>query len=198
MAVLQTECRESGLQVDLEMFDQNGHARMRPEVKLRQTLRESEYYVNANQRHAVLHAMAKISNQVAARALSELQVCDQACRGQQAVKDSKHNKQNTTTTTKAHKVYDRSNSNSNSNNNNTNNNTNNHNNNNHINNNNNNNNNTNTNSDNNNTHRHSSYSNYNNSSKNVSKATDPSDAKNANSSSQCQSAVGLPERPLDA
>ncbi|CAE8660588.1 unnamed protein product [Polarella glacialis] len=88
VAVLQTECWESGLQVDLEMFDQNGHARMRPEVKLRQTLRESEYYANANQRHAVLHAVAKMSNKVAARALSELQVCDQACRGQQAVKDA--------------------------------------------------------------------------------------------------------------
>jgi len=53
---------------------------LRPEVRLVQPVRESDYYKNDRQRHAVVHAVSKrAGDREADNALTEMAVCEHAC-----------------------------------------------------------------------------------------------------------------------
>ena len=60
----------------------DGGQRLRPEVRLDQPVKETEYYRDDRERHAVVHAVVKRAQEREAdRVLSDLAVCEQACRG---------------------------------------------------------------------------------------------------------------------
>ena len=61
---------------------QDGGQRLRPEVRLDQPVKETEYYRDGGERHAVVHAVVKRAQEREAdRVLSDLAVCEHACRG---------------------------------------------------------------------------------------------------------------------
>eukprot|EP00930_Biecheleria_cincta_P048911 TRINITY_DN34167_c0_g1_i1.p1 TRINITY_DN34167_c0_g1~~TRINITY_DN34167_c0_g1_i1.p1 ORF type:complete len:995 (-),score=165.18 TRINITY_DN34167_c0_g1_i1:327-3272(-) len=72
---------QDGFDMDIEYYTADGELRMHPEVKLQQPLPDAECYDTPQQRHAVLHELARHRNKAASQILGRMQMCEQACRG---------------------------------------------------------------------------------------------------------------------
>ena len=74
------------LDTRLEMYDQHGELRLRPEVHLQQPVRDTEIYTRAGDRHLVLHAVVRAGQSpLAEEILSEMAICTQMCGNAAAV-----------------------------------------------------------------------------------------------------------------
>jgi len=70
------------LELSVETHDQQGHLRVRPEVRLRQPLRDSECYTNPQRRQVIVHEVArKAGHKEAQSILAGSAACLQACPG---------------------------------------------------------------------------------------------------------------------
>lgn len=79
--VLEKECLDSNLQVEIEHYDQKGERRSRPEVRLVQPIKEREYLGGSEaHRHAWVHAVARQRDRAAARILDGAKICKHACK----------------------------------------------------------------------------------------------------------------------
>lgn len=73
------------IQIDIEIYDRNGELRVEPRVGLRQPIRETEYYTDDRQRHAVVHWVARRANTDAHARLRRMEICARTCSGQVSV-----------------------------------------------------------------------------------------------------------------
>jgi len=67
------------VQVRKEMLDQHGFERQRPEVHLDQPVKDTEGYMTSQQRHLILHEVARRTDPEADSCLSELAICEHTC-----------------------------------------------------------------------------------------------------------------------
>lgn len=70
------------LETKIELYDQHGELRLRPEVRLQQPVRDTEVYPRLSDRHTVLHAVVRARpSALSEEILSEMAICVQTCRG---------------------------------------------------------------------------------------------------------------------
>ncbi|CAE7818718.1 RAD5B [Symbiodinium sp. CCMP2592] len=68
------------LETQIELYDQHGELRLRPEVRLKQPVRDMEVYPRLSDRHTVLHAVVRARpSALSEEILSEMAICAQTC-----------------------------------------------------------------------------------------------------------------------